>query len=396
MAAALSLTERLAVGPLARPVTGPDRDRAALHLLDWLGCALAGAVTVEGRLIAPAPFSASGETDAIAAMGGLGSLLEMDDVHRGALLHPGPVIVPVVLGLPGADPLAAMVRGYEAMIRLGRAVGPGHYAMFHNTATCGGIGAAVAASALVSATPTQMVGAMGTAMSLAGGLWQCRHEDVATKHIHVAEAARRGVVAMRHAMRGLPGPRFILDGPQGFFAALARDGDPGQVLAGADDPWLIHQVSLKPWPACRHAHPAIDAALVLRDRLAGRVPDAVQVATYADAIRFCDRPAPRTPAEARFSLQHAVAVALRDGPPGLAAFEAAALAVPFPLRDRVSVSAEHEFSAAYPAHFGARVTVTVGAETLTATVADAWGDSENRASAGVRGAGLSQNRIASA
>ena len=76
---AQSLTEGL-WALASRPLTPADLARAALHLVDWLGCALAGAA---GAL----------------AMGGFGSLLEMDDVHRAALLHPGPVVMPVVMAL---------------------------------------------------------------------------------------------------------------------------------------------------------------------------------------------------------------------------------------------------------------------------------------------------------
>jgi 2-methylcitrate dehydratase PrpD len=197
---------------------------------------------------------------------------------------------------------------------------------------------------------------------------------VATKHLHVAEAARRGVAAARYAGAGLAGPRTILEGVQGFFAAVARDGDPEAVVA--EGPWRVHEVSFKPWPACRHAHPAIDAALALRGRVEGEVR-AVTVETYGDAVKFCDRTEPRTTGEARFSLQHAVAVVLRDGAPGLAAFEAEALAGYADLRGRVRVVADEGFSAAYPAHFGARVTVETDRGRWSETVADAWGDSEN-------------------
>jgi 2-methylcitrate dehydratase PrpD len=366
---------------LDRPIPEDTRKAAALHLIDWLGCALAGAATDTGRAMSQVagghPFTRAGTGgEAATALGGLGSLLEMDDVHRGALLHPGPVVAAVVMAAPRGDALAALVAGYEAMIRLGRSVGPGHYARFHNTATCGGIGAAGAAARMDGLSRAQTVSAIGHAMSLAGGLWQCRNEPVATKHLHVAEAARRGVAAARYAAAGLAGPRFILEGPQGFFAGLAPDGDIAQVTVPGDG-WLIHDVSFKPWPACRHTHPAIDAALALRAQLGGRTPRAVHVQGYADAILFCDKPAPADPDAARFSLQHAVAVALQDGAPALAAFETAALPAYAALRARITVAADPDLTAAYPAHFGARVTVQTDDGPLTAHVADAWGDTEN-------------------
>ena len=43
-----SLTEGL-VGILNRPIGAADRERAALHVLDWIGCAVAGATMPPGR-----------------------------------------------------------------------------------------------------------------------------------------------------------------------------------------------------------------------------------------------------------------------------------------------------------------------------------------------------------
>jgi 2-methylcitrate dehydratase PrpD len=380
------MTERLWALTDRQP-SQADRAKAALHLLDWLGCALAGAATNTGqsmlRILSDGnAFTRAGPSGAL-AMGGLGSLLEMDDVHRTALLHPGPVVIPAVLASAGnaaaSTVLDAILVGYEAMIRLGSAVGPGHYARFHNTGTCGGIGAAAGAARVMGLTVDQAVSAMGHAMSTAGGLWQARNEPVMTKHLHVAEAARRGVQAAELAKGGLAGPRFILEGPQGFFAGMAPDGWPDLVTAPAAG-WKIAEVSFKPWPACRHAHPAIDAALLVRDRLAGRSVKTARIETYADAVTFCDKPTPRTEAEAKFSLQHALAVVLLRGRPSLADFADTSLdAVDVQaLRARTDVAADAQLTAAYPSHFGARVSVvTDDGETVANKVIDAWGDPEN-------------------
>ena len=389
--------------PLVRALLGAldvvpeasDRTAAALHLLDWLGCALAGAATPVGRAMAGAaaapserhPMSPGGRSppELAWALGSFGSLLEMDDVHRTAILHPGPVVLPAVLACtdPGNASRApeAILRGYEAMIRLGRSVGPAHYAKFHNTSTCGGFGAAVASAWMLGLGGPPTEWAMAHALSTAGGLWECRNEPGATKHLHVAEAARRGVQAALAARAGIAGPTRILEGSQGFYAALAPDGRPAALLEGA--PWALNRTSFKPWPACRHAHPAIDAALALRGRLEGAPPDHIVVETYADAVLFCDRPAPLDPAQARFSLQHAVAVALADGPPTLSAFEAGALDHPRHARLRAlcTVREDAAMTARYPAHFGATVRIAADGREHACTVPDAWGDDENPMSA---------------
>jgi 2-methylcitrate dehydratase PrpD len=152
------------------------------------------------------------------------------------------------------------------------------------------------------------------------------------------------------------------------------------VLDERDAPWMAHATSFKPWPACRHAHPAIDAALALRARIAGRGIVAVQVESYADALAFCDRALPRSTVQAKFSLQHAVAVTLLDGPPPLSAFDPPALdrADLAALRACVAVAEGPGFTHAYPAHYGAAVQVTLAdGTTLREAVPDALGDPEN-------------------
>lgn len=365
-----------------------DQEGAALHLLDWLGCALAGAATSTGRAMAVAagatecPFSGSRSSipEHAFALGSFGSLLEMDDVHRAAILHPGPVVWPAVIACTSSENTArapeAALRGYEAMIRLGTSVGAGHYAKFHNSSTCGGLGSTVAACWMLELSEEETQWAMAHALSTSGGLWECRNEPGATKHLHVAEAARRGVQAALAARAGIAGPKRILEGALGFFAGLAPDGTPANLLK--EEPWMLHQTSFKPWPACRHTHPTIDATLALRDMKLGR-PEHIVIETYADAVLFCDNPDPVDTGAAKFSLQHVVAVAMADGPPKLDAFETAAIrrADLAAIREICHVIENKEMTAAYPAHFGAKVRVTNSDTETVVDVRDAWGDTEN-------------------
>ena len=392
-----TLTEGIAA-LLRRPITEADRERAALHLLDWIGCAVAGAASETGavfrrqaarqpkggaRVILGAALTAR---DAAFANGAFGNVLEMDDVHREAILHPGPVVMPAALALAaerGADGpalLDAIIRGYDAEIRIGRAMGHAHYRQFHPTASCGPFGSAAAAASLLGLDDDATVWALGNAGTQTGGVWQCRAEPVMTKQLHTARAAAMGLEAALLAADGLTGPREILEGALGVFAGLAPDAKPDRVLADPSAPWLIHATSFKPWPACRHCHATIDAALALRDWVAGRDIAAIEVAAYADAVAFCDRVQPESVIQSKFSLQHAVAVTLRDGPPPLEAFAPACFTDPSlaALRDRVTLLRDPGFTAAYPARYGSAVTVTLtDGETRRATIPDALGDPEN-------------------
>jgi 2-methylcitrate dehydratase PrpD len=360
-----SLTEALAAR-LARPVAAAARARARLHLLDWLGC-VAGA-----RREAVAAVARAAEPDPMTRAALMGNVLEMDDVDRIGRLHPGPVIWPVAL-CAGRDVQGSMaavldggVRGYEAMVGVGRMFDDHHYAHWHPTATAGGFGAAAAAASVYGLDSAATVAALGNAGSVAGGLWRMRHEPVMTKAMHAAHAGLSALWFARLARAGFTGPARILEGEQGVFAAMTRSA-----RAVPDTPgWRVFEVSFKPWAACRHAHSTIDAALILGNALA---KGPIRVETYGDALRFCDRPNPVSAIEAKFSLQHAVAVVAVKGKPELADFEPEALQRFAEARARVTVALAEDLDAAYPAHFGARV--TAGGQ--VALAADALGDPEN-------------------
>ncbi len=332
------------VRTLARPITESDRQRARLHLLDWLAC-VAGA-----RGSAVKAFADEDNVASTAVL--LGNVLEMDDVHRTGRLHPGPVIWPTIVAdpEPGIDVwLDAGLRGYEAMIAIGETFDDWHYGHYHSTSTAGLFGAAAAVATLQECDQSETAHALGLAGSVTGGLWQMRHEVTMAKQWHLANALVSGGSAAFWARRGMTGPLSVLEGPQGLYAATCREPKPMTF----PEQWRIHDVSFKPWAACRHAHPAIDCALELR--AAGKLTAPYTLETYADALAFCDNPHPANETEAKFSLQHAVAVIAdgRDATP--ADFTLEAIAALAALRVRVSVAEDPAITARYPAHFGARV-----------------------------------------
>jgi 2-methylcitrate dehydratase PrpD len=382
------------VGMARREIPQTVRMRAALHVLDWLGCAIYGLRYLHGKaLLNYLKDVPDGRASALGAErkyfeqaafhnACLGNIAEMDDVHRTSILHPGPVVIPVALavaeqvGASGAQLLDAIVRGYEVMIRIGQYLGPKHYKFFHNTSTAGPFGAAAAAADLLGLNDEQFAWALGNAGTRTGGFWQMRHEPCMSKSLHNGLAAQSGLLAALLAKRNFTGPKFILEGPQGLFKAIARDGSPVEIIYDPDGPFRINDVSFKPWPACRHVHAAIDAAIKVKARLPpGAQITTITVESYADALKFCDKPNPTNETEAKFSLQHAVAVALCKHRPSLEDFNP-----PFEkgkvsaMRAIVTVSEDEALTRAYPAQYGARVSVSIGGEPLTETISDAWGD----------------------
>jgi len=390
----MTLADRLAQH-CARPICAGDRERASLHLVAWTGAAALAASApsalpfwqgLKALSLADDPWHT------LLFEASLGSLFEMDDTHRQALVHPAPVIAPTALAVArqnrasGQATLDAMVRGYEAMIRLGMSVGPTHYRYWHNTSTCGAVGAAITAAYLLCLSAEQTAHAIRLALVQTSGLWQTRLDPCDAKPWHLSRTAQTGVQAAYLAQAGLRGPALAFEGEKGFFAAACPDARPEMLTAALGGDWQIHATSFKPWSACRHAHPAIHAALGLRDAWSSQADPLpwtqvrhIEIRTYNDAIAFCDRPDPIDAAQARFSLQHGVAVALCEGAPSPASFDAPAIANPqiSTLRKTTCLAADAEFCQRYPLHFGARVTVYWhNGQCLSHAVHDALGDPE--------------------
>lgn len=383
--AAGTLTERLIELIEAREISDRDREHAALLVLDAVANVIGGRATAPGRILvqwaeAEPP---SARTHAF-LMGGLTHILEMDDLHKASVVHPGCVVVPAAWAVAereaatGTDFLLAVVRGFEAMTRVGMAAGAEHYRIWHSTATCGPFGSAYAAGSLLGLDAPAMVDALGNASDQASGPWQFLESGAMTKHLHAGRAAAAGVLAADLAKRGFTGPPRILEGAKGFFAAMCPDADPGAVTRGADAPWQLTLTSVKPWPSCRHTHPLIDACLEIGGLADGDAIERIEIETYPAALDVCDRPAPETEYEAKFSLQHCAAAALTRDTIDFDAFSAAARAALRPLAGRVHVEAAEPYVTAYPGAWGAAVTVFLAdGTTRKSTRANTKGDPEN-------------------
>ena len=389
-----SLTSKL-IDKLNRPKTDIDRDRAALHFLDWLGCSILGKNSHSGEIISKyvstkekgsstviGGFSSSAEAAAF-ANGAFGNVLEMDDIHRTSILHPGPVIIPAAFASAQSKKVSSklfldsIICGYEIMISIGQSVGPSHYSFFHNTATCGPFGSAAACAIIYGLNHSQFISALGNAGSLTGGLWQLRNEDVMTKQLHNAHASRSGLIAALLARDGFTGPAKILEGSLGFFAAMCPDANPDKISFDKNKNWKIFDTSFKPWAACRHAHSTIDASLKIKEKVSLEEIEKILVYTYEDSIKFCDNVNPKTQLQAKFSLQHSVATSIIDGPPTLKSFEKENFERNDikQLRNKIYIESSDYHNSLYPNHYGATIKVNkIDGSCIEVVEKDALGD----------------------
>jgi len=399
----LSISEQL-VQICNAPVNEQTRNRAALHVLDWLGCIFSGATTAPGqgmrRYSRLQQFAAGtsfvcGENclDASAAAfvnGGLGNILEMDDVHRASILHAGDIIIPAVLATAQENDVSmglfldSVIRGYEVAIRLGSVAASGGYSNWYNSGTCGIFGAASGCAYALQLDDYQHKDCLGQAGMLGSGIWQCRFEPTWSKQLASANAARNGVVAASLGEQRFPGARFIFEGEAGFFPTYYPGADIESLNLAPVVTWALLDVSFKPWPACRHNHPAIEAALRARDNASvesnlGNITD-IEIETYQAAIDFCDNVNPVTDHDARFSLQHCVAVALSRGEPAISDFEESARgdALINRLREKTALTVGRRYDSRFPQQMGSAVVINMeGGESIRVETDNARGDPES-------------------
>jgi 2-methylcitrate dehydratase PrpD len=254
----MTLTQQLICLIRNKPIGQCDLERAAIFTLDAIANTLAGCNSAPGKILLQWGAGQGGDAGRKAFVaGGLTHILETDDLHRASVTHPGCVVVPAVFALAeregssGRDMLNAILHGFEAMCRVGIAVGPEHYRIWHNTATCGPFGSAMAATALLGLSDDQAMNALGNAGTQSSGLWEFLATGAMSKHLHAGRAAEAGIVAADLAVLGFTGPPAILEGEKAFFVAACADAKPGLVNADPDAPWQLNETSIKPWPSRR-------------------------------------------------------------------------------------------------------------------------------------------------
>ena len=200
---------------------------------------------------------------------------DFDDTFEGGPVHAGAVVVPAVLaaaeqeGLDGASALRGIAAGVETICRLSLVVPKAiHRAGFHPTAVLGAIGAAAGVGAALALEQRQLVDALGSAGSMAGGIIEYLAEGAWTKRLHAGWAAQSGLRAALLGRAGFAGPRTVLEGVHGLFQGFAhsREGDYAALTETFGERWVLETLGFKPYPCGTMAHPYIDCARRLAAR----------------------------------------------------------------------------------------------------------------------------------
>jgi 2-methylcitrate dehydratase PrpD len=347
---------------------------ARLHAADAIGGWIAATATKEGRLLLG--FRQPGATlpDQVAINCALARLSEVDDIHLGSMVTPGAIVVPAALTIAAAMPdlekdelAAAIIAGYEAMIRLGAAIdGPSVlYRGIWPTYFAAPFGVAATAARLMRLSTEQTANALSIALIAASPGTGHHAAPTTARWLAVGYAAARGLQAAIAAGAGFTSDIKIADGE--FLKNIYGVTPNAALLADGWDTPALSQTSFKPWCAARQTMAATQA---LKELLAeGMTLDSIVrigVAVLPPHLKMIDHGVTMGD---RFSLltsvqyQMAVAAIAPDMAYSLTAPPGPTSPDLLFFMERIKVRAEESLlTAGYPQAWPAHVTVTTRAK----------------------------------
>jgi len=282
-------------------IPAPVIARTEELFLDWFASALAGKDARPTRVMekfAETMGPRDGDSEILVSRkktsplfaalinGAASHFVEQDDLHNSSVLHPGTVVFPAVLAAAqstrasGREFLAAAVAGYECGVRVGEFLGRSHYKVFHTTGTAGKLAAAAGVAHLLKLDAERMQHCLGSAGTMAAGLWEFLRDAADSKQLHTAKAAADGLMAAYIARDGFTGARKIFEGKQGMAAGMSSDADARWLTDGLGTRWATAETSFKFHASCRHTHPSADALLALMQERKLKADDIASVTAH--------------------------------------------------------------------------------------------------------------------
>jgi 2-methylcitrate dehydratase PrpD len=359
---------------------------ARLHTADAIGAWIAATATEEGRRLLAFRQPGAALPDRVAINCALARLSEVDDIHLGSMITPGAIVVPAALTIAAAMPdldkdevAAAIIAGYEAMIRLGAAIdGPAVlYRGIWPTYFAAPFGVAATAARLMRLNAEQAANALSIAL-ISASPGTGHHAAVSTaRWLAVGYAAARGLQAAIAAGAGFTSDVKIADGD--FLKNIYGVTPNAALLAGGWETPALSQTSFKPWCAARQTMAATQA---LREVMAdGVTVDSIVrigVAVLPPHLKMIDHGVTMGDRFSQLtSVQYQMAVAAIS--PDLAYGLSAPAGPTSPdllfFMERIKVRAEESLlSAGYPQAWPAHITVATRAKRHERSVMHVPGD----------------------
>ena len=320
---------------------------AKLHILDSLGCLLAGTRLEPGKLAYDLAVRVSGNADsysatligtnsrvsyldAVQAMSVAAHCGEMDDIHSGAGTCIGGMVVPALVtmaekfGSSGGKFLEAAIVGYETAARVGLAIdGPSLFARgWWPSTVCGAFGVVAAGAKFLGWSGEKTANALGIASLHAGGMLTGGNEGATARHLAFGHAAQNGILSLLAAERGFTGPKRAFEDPRGFCLTLCND--PKWEYLKNVERFHLPDVAFKPYPCARQLHAGVEAllSLIQQHSIAPKMIEEIELSLPTPNANMVNRPSiPISRATILGSGQYVMAVTAIRGKMDMDSFE---------------------------------------------------------------------------
>ena len=313
------------------------RKEGVRTLLNWVGVAIGGShhQTVDIAVAALTPFSGPAQASLFgrrerfdimnaAFLNGVSShIFDYDDTHLKTIIHPAGPVASAIIALSemqpvsGRDFLNALVLGVETECRIGNAVYPNHYDVgWHITGTAGVFGSAAAVGKLLKLNEQQMVWALGLAASQPVGLRESFGSM--NKSFNPGRAASNGIFAAMLASKNFTSSDGMIEAKRGWANTISTKQDYNEITGDLGKRYEAALNTYKPFACGIVMHPAIDAAIQLRDenKLTADQIERVDLKVHPLVLELTGKKNIHEGLEGKFSIYHAVAVALVEGAGG--------------------------------------------------------------------------------
>ncbi|KAI0969606.1 2-methylcitrate dehydratase [Xylaria arbuscula] len=250
---------------------------------------------------------------------------DFDDTHASSILHPGTTAIPAalaqaeLLNSDGKTLLLGIAVGYEITCRIGRAYSYGGYTRgFHNTATAGIFGAVAAISKIKGLSLDQVKNGFGLAGSKAAGSIQFLDNGSWNKRLHPGFTVHDAFVAVALAEAGVVGATRPIEGKYGALHSYSATSTTVGLTDNLGSEWIFRETAIKPFPACRMTHSAIEAVSNVAREAAGKTVKHIAVALSPGCYQIvgppdANRVHPKTVVDGQFSMYYQVAIAWLHG-----------------------------------------------------------------------------------
>lgn len=265
---------------------------------------------------------------ALLSNGILSHVAELDDGVIDGIIHPGAAIFTSIFSVFQKKKIEwrlfvkAVVVGYEVACRIAESIQPGHKLLgYHASSTCGTLGVTMALATLSHFNKSQMKEALTIALASSHGTLKVLEDKSELKPYNIASAVINGFIAFQMAKAGFKGADNPFEGEAGFFSQMAKDVNYDRLLDTTKE-LCIYRSYFKPYASCRYTHPALEAAIKIRDlyKLQASQIESIQILTYSIAIRHHDHTEVANVSSAKMCIPFAAAVGLLIGSGGIEAF----------------------------------------------------------------------------